>query len=70
MSATTAADLVGLKCSFDRDGKRVVGVVTAAQPADHYGPGKIPDFLVTVRGASGATVTVSMVETYMSFPDR
>ncbi len=62
------ADLVGLQCTFDRGGKRLTGIVTDAKPAEPYGPGKIPDFLVSVRGASGQTVTVSLVETYMSFP--
>lgn len=64
------ADLVGLKCTFDHAGKRLTGVITAAKDNGLTARGAIPDFLVTVRGQSGATVEVSMVETYMSFPDR
>jgi hypothetical protein len=66
----TATDLIGQRVSFDHDGKRLAGIVTAAQSAEPWGRGKIPDFRVTVRGTSGRELTVSMVETYMSFPDR
>ena len=66
----TASNLVGLTCSFEYKGKRVVGVVTKAEAAEPFGKGKIPDFWVWVRGASGKEVRVSMVESYMSFPDR
>lgn len=74
MTTLKPEDLVGLKCSFDRvvNGKtvRVVGIITAAVGAEPFGPSKIPDFHVTVRGGSGAQVKVSMCETYMSLPDR
>lgn len=66
----TAPDLVGLKCTFDHGGKRVTGIITAAADNGLTARGQIPDFLVTVRGQSGATVKVSLVETHMSLPDR
>lgn len=66
----TPADLVGLKCSFDHHGKRLAGVITDAKDGGFAEPGHIPDLLVTVRGESGRTLTVSMVNTYMSLPDR
>lgn len=62
-------DLIGLKCSFEHNGKRVTGIITDAKPAEPFGKGRIPDFSVTVRGASGRTLTVSMCESYMSLPD-
>lgn len=66
----TPVDLIGLKCSFDHRSKRLVGIVTAAKDNGLTSRGKIPDILVTVRGDSGQTLTVSMVDTYMTFPDR
>jgi hypothetical protein len=66
----TPTDLIGLKCAFDHAGKRLVGVVTAAKAGGFAEPGHIPDFLVTARGESGRELTVSMVNTHMSFPDR
>lgn len=62
--------LVGLKASFEHKGQRVVGIVTDAVEAPPWGKGQIPDLTVTVRGQSGRLLTVSMVETYMTFPDR
>lgn len=66
----TANELIGRSVSFDHPdapdvGVRLVGVVTAAKDNGKTARGAIPDFLVTVRGASGATKTVSFVETYM-----
>lgn len=69
---TDPKELIGLEASFDLDGKRPVGIITAAEKAEPYGPGKIPDFLVTVRGQSGRELKVSMVHTYMTlkYPDE
>lgn len=63
-------DLIGLQAGFEHHGKRLVGIVTAATLAEPWGKGKIPDFTVTVRGCSGRMLTVSLVETYMRFPDQ
>lgn len=70
MPGINPSDLVGLKATFDHNGKRLTGIVTAAQDNGLTKRGAIPDFLVTVRGESGASLSVSMVESYMSFPDR
>lgn len=67
---TDPDDLLGLEASFDLNGRRVVGIITAAEKAAPFGPGKVPDFRVTVRGATGQQVQVSMVETYMSLKYR
>lgn len=65
-----ASDLVGKTVSFDHhsgDGsiRRLSGIITEAKENGRTLRGDIPDFLVTVRGSSGATKTVSYVETYM-----
>lgn len=63
-------DLIGLKCSFDHDGNRLAGIIDAAEPNGFAEPGHIPDILVTVRGTSGRTLKVSLVESYMTLSDR
>lgn len=65
-----ATDLVGISCSFDHEGKRLTGVITEAKPAEPWGKSRIPDFTVSVRGQSGRTLTVSMVESYMTLNER
>lgn len=65
----TAENLVGLPCSFDHEGKRLTGTITAAKANGLTQRGGIPDWLVTVRGQSGRSITVSFVETYMSTPE-
>lgn len=67
---TDPKDLIGLEASFDLDGRRVVGIVTAAEVAEPYGPGKIPDFLCRVRGITGQEVDVSMCHSYMTLKYR
>ncbi len=60
--------LIGRSVSFDHPhtpGVTLVGVVTEAKDNGRTVRGDIPDLLVTVRGASGATVTVSYVESHM-----
>lgn len=66
----TANELIGKAVSFDHPEPpgflvRLVGIVTEAKDNGRTARGDIPDLLVTVRGASGATLTVSYVETYM-----
>lgn len=63
-----ASDLTGKSVSFDHPetpGVRLSGIVIEAKQSGPTPRGKIPDFLVSVRGKSGAVVTVSYVETYM-----
>jgi len=43
---------------------RHVGAVVGAKPNGITKRGAIPDTLLTIRGKSGRTVTVSMVESY------
>lgn len=64
------ADLIGLKCSFEHTGRRLTGIITDAKDNGLTDRGKIPDILVTVRGQSGQSIKVSLVESYMTLPDR
>jgi hypothetical protein len=54
--------LVGRHVAFDAQGKRLVGVIAEATDNGFSPVGKIPDAKVTIRGTSGATLTVSLVE--------
>ena len=66
----TPSQLIGRPCSFDHQGKKLVGTVIEAKDNGVTARGAIPDLLVTIRGQSGATVTVSLVESYMTLTDR
>lgn len=61
--------LIGRSCQFDHPGlgKRVGGVIIEAVDNGLTERGAIPDARVTIRGASGATVTVSLVEQHVQF---
>jgi hypothetical protein len=63
-------DLIGSKCSFEHKGKRLTGIITDAKDNGFAEPGHLADLLITVRGSSGLSLTVSMIDSYMSFPDR
>lgn len=61
-------EIIGKSVSFDHPDHgdvRLVGVVIEAKDNGKTARGAIPDLLVTVRGASGKTLTVSFVESYM-----
>jgi hypothetical protein len=65
---------VGRPISFDHPAgdparKRLVGTVEAQQFAGYKARGAIPDYTLTVRGKSGKTLTISLVESYATFPD-
>lgn len=72
----TAPDFVGKVCAFfpktdavirgvrQPGTVRYVGQVIAAAPAPPVGPGKVPDFTLTVRGKTGKTATISMTLNY------
>jgi len=62
--------MIGKPCCFQYSGKELVGIIVDAVEAPPYGPGEIPDALVTVRGASGRQLTVSLVETYLKTTDK
>jgi hypothetical protein len=61
-----AGRFLGLAASFTHQGKRLRGIVCAARYIGPTTRGAIPDYEVTLRGASGATVTVSLVESQLS----
>lgn len=58
-------DLKGQSVRFNHDGKTLVGVVVDALDNGVTPRGSIPDLLVTVRGGSGRTLTVSLVESHL-----
>lgn len=60
---------IGLRCSFDYQGKRLAGVITAQEYAGKTERGSLHDWTVTIRGQSGKCVTVSLVNSYLSIHD-
>lgn len=65
---------VGRPVSFENpagghSGKRLVGTVEAQRFIGFTTRGSIPDYELTVRGKSGKTVIISLVESYATFPD-
>lgn len=60
---------VGRKVSFEHQGNRLVGVVEQQVYAGRTKRGNIPDWSLVVRGTSGKTLTISLVESYASFPE-
>lgn len=56
---------IGATARFDLNGKRLVGVVMSHVFTGRTAKGNIPDYEVTIRGQSGAVLTVSMHKTYM-----
>jgi hypothetical protein len=59
----------GRQLSFDHDGKRLRGYCTEAVYVGRTARGDIPDYRLTIRGQSGASITVSLVESHASFSD-
>ena len=71
-----AAAFVGkIACFYEQQGaivqglpkggaKKLVGQVIAAKPCANADPGNIPNALLTVRGRSGKTKDVNLVEQY------
>ena len=58
---------LGATARFDHQGKRLTGTVIHQEFIGLVGPSKIPDYRLTIRGASGAKMTVSMFDTYLNF---
>ena len=48
------------------DRKRLVGIIEAQRFIGFTQRGNIPDYQLTIRGASGALITTSLVESYAS----
>jgi hypothetical protein len=61
-----AGRFLGLAASFTHEGRRKRGIICAARYVGPTARGALPDYEVTLRGASGATVTVSLVESQLS----
>ena len=57
----------GRACSFDHGGVRLVGICERATWAGYTVRGAIPDWRLLIRGASGRTVEVSLVEQHVTF---
>lgn len=55
---------MGRTVHFVHQGKTLSGLVIAQEYNGRRGPSKIADYNLTVRGASGAKLTVSMFDTY------
>ena len=55
--------------SFDHNGKRLVGTIESQIFTGYTAKGSIPDYQVTIRGKSGAAVTVSLVESRISIQE-
>jgi len=58
---------IGLRCHFLKDGKELIGVVTAQKWAGRTARGDLPDYTLVVRGQSGRTMEISLVENKASF---
>lgn len=57
--------LLGKDVVFDLDGKRVKGRVAKVDPLADIQPGAIPDATLTILGASGRTVVVSLLSAWV-----
>lgn len=65
-----AERFVGRLVSFDlRPDLRATGYVIAAREDGVRGPGAIPDFILTIRGASGRCAQASIYDHRVSFAD-
>lgn len=64
---------VGRSISFDHElGGRVARLVGTVEEASYVGPtarGAIPDYSLVCRGKSGKALTISLVNSYASFPE-
>jgi hypothetical protein len=64
---------LGRRVSFDYEAggrvSRLIGVVEAQRYTGRTDRGQIPDYELSIRGSSGKAVTVSLVESYASFPE-
>ena len=52
-------------CQARADAKRLVGTITEVKKVPPPTGWKRPDFLVTIRGRSGKTIEVSLIENYV-----
>lgn len=66
-NAGQPAKWVGRTARFDHAGARLVGTVTAQAYAGRTARGNLHDWTLSVRGSSGKTLEVSLVESRASF---
>jgi len=60
---------IGKRCSFEHESRSLAGVIIAQEYIGRTPRGAIPDYRVTIRGQSGKTLTVSLVESRTSIHD-
>ena len=65
--ADRPTQFIGQTARFTHQGRTLSGTVIAQEYNGRRGPSKLPDYNLVIRGASGATMTVSMFETYATF---
>lgn len=66
----TAKDYIGKAVTFyPASGKRTAGVVVEAKDNGRTARGDIPDLFMTIRGSTGATITVSQVEQHVQIKE-
>lgn len=59
----------GRSLSFDFNGRRMVGVCEVSRWNGYTLRGHIPDALLIIRGKSGKTVEISLVESHATFDE-
>ena len=67
--ADRPTQFIGQTARFIHQGRTLSGTVIAQEYNGRRGPSKLPDYNLTIRGASGAMMTVSMFETYADIDD-
>lgn len=60
---------IGKTARFVHEGRTLSGEVIAQEYNGRRGPSKIADYLLMIRGKSGAKMTVSMFDTYATIED-
>lgn len=66
----TAQDYLQKPCSFIApDGRELAGMIVECVETTPFGPGAIPDYRIVVRGSSGRTMSVSLVESHLKTTD-
>ncbi len=60
---------IGKTARFTHEGRNLSGVVFAVEYVGRCGPSQIPDYRLAIKGASGATLLVSMFDTYATIDD-
>ena len=67
--ASRPSQWIGKQARFTHEGRNLSGTVIAQEYVGRRGPSLLPDYRITVKGASGAKLSVSLFDTYMTFED-